>query len=270
MIVISDALALSLAESKTGNNPVLGWHNIAKITSITTDDADPLFPAVNLSNQITHLEWRGADVGVNHVTVDTAGYEDDLSYVGIARHNFGTAGISVTIEKETSPGVWATLVNEQLLADDGPAMFLFTEQGMDGIRLKLGEGTEAPRLSIVYVGKVTYLERRIYVGHTPIVYGRGSKTTSNMSENGEFLGRVILSENTATTFKLDNITPTWYRMDLDPFVKASQKLPFFFNWRPGDYPLETGFCWTTSTPKPVNNAENGMMMINVDVRGIVS
>ena len=112
------------------------------------------------------------------------------------------------------------------------------------------------------------LQRRIYVGHTPIPYGRESRVTTGVSESGNFLGRIVLGESLETSVDLQNMTPAWYRAEMDPFIAASKEAPFFFAWRPDSYPRETGYAWMTNNPKPSNQRSNGMMQISLSMGGI--
>jgi hypothetical protein len=121
---------------------------------------------------------------------------------------------------------------------------------------------------VVYCGKLLVLQRRIYVGHTPGNYGRTSKVINAKSENGSFLGRIVLNEMTKTSVALENLTPDWYRTYFDPFVTAAREDPFFWAWRPSSYPAECGYAWLTNDPKPNNSLPNGMMQVSFEISGI--
>jgi hypothetical protein len=96
-----------------------------------------------------------------------------------------------------------------------------------------------------------------------------AKITNARSESGNFLGRIVINEMTETSVSMQNLTPDWYRSQLDPFIRASKETPFFFAWRPGDYPNEVGYAWITDDPQPSNQRSNGMMQIDFQMRGIV-
>jgi hypothetical protein len=129
-------------------------------------------------------------------------------------------------------------------------------------------GGLAPRIAVVYVGLLLPLERNIYVGHTPITLGRMTTVINRQSESGAFLGRIVVGETRRSAVALQNLTPAWYRTYFDPFARAAQRLPFFFAWRPGDYPRECGFAWLGSDPKPANQRPNGMMQVDLDLSGV--
>jgi hypothetical protein len=126
-----------------------------------------------------------------------------------------------------------------------------------------------PYLAVLYAGELLLLQRRIYVGHTPIKFGRRLNLANHRSIDGNFLGRIVLSEKTETSIALKNLTSTWYRNYMEPFLLAAQEIPFFFAWRPGTYPTEVGYVWLTGDPVPVNQLSNGMMQVSFDVEGVV-
>jgi len=206
--------------------------------------------------------------GDQYVTI-TISTPDEIDYVGIAKHNLGTGLIPVSIEGSIGDSPeWFELVGDVILPDDAPAVFRFTPQSLSAIRIRFQEGDLAPEAAVVYVGRLLVLQRRIYVGHTPINYGRRVTIVNGRSESGNFLGRIVVGETRATAVNLQNITPTWYRENLDPFISASKEVPFFFVWRPTAYPRECGFAWMANEPVPVNQRANGMVQIDMQLGGI--
>ena len=279
VVISSGAVLTPGVDGLDNNSPLVGYHNVVTESNVTATTEDPDFPAANLANPSTHLRWRsgaGSPSTEEYITVDLAGEDSpDIDYVAIARHNFGSSQAVISVEgatEEGSPESWVELVSERLLPDDGPALFKFTKQSLFGLRLRIQESQAAtpatPYLGVIYVGALLYLQRRIYVGHTPQKYGRKIQVANQMSWDGEFLGRIVLSRRTATTVEVKNLTPDWYRSYMDPFIAAAQEKPFFFAWRPGDYPYEVGYAWVVNDPQPSNQLPNGMMQISLDVEGI--
>lgn len=272
MIVISNSLSLSLAPTAglNGNNPLIGWHNLASVESISATTEQEGYPASNLANPATNLLWKGDDDEADeYITIGT-NYVDEIDYVAVARHNFGTIQAPVSIEGTESLDTpdWVELVQESLLGDDSPALFRFVPQSLAAVRIKLQPGTAKPSAAVVYAGKLLIVSRRLYVGHTPINYGRVTDVTNGRSETGEFLGRIVVGEYTETSAPFQNLSPSWYRTYFEPFVQASKEAPFFFAWRPGSYPREVGYCALTSDPKPANQRNNGMMQVEFQMRGV--
>lgn len=269
-LVISSALVVAqAADDLSLNHPVLGWHNVVTSSTITASDEDANFPASNLANPATHLEWR-SDVSTEQYLTVTTNYVDDIDYVGIAGHNFSSGEIPVSIGyfDSSSPPVWVALVEDVMLPDDGPAIFRFTAQSRATVMIKLGAGSEEPRAAVVYVGKLLVIERKIYVGHTPLPDGIKSTVVNGKSESGNFLGRIELGEWRESTIPLSLVSPDWFREKMRPFLRQGKNLPFFFAWRPQDYQFETGYAVLMDDPVPVPVGPSNLIAFDMKVSGV--
>lgn len=276
-VVISNSYVITESISGggtiTGDNPVIGYHSLVTSGNLSTTTEDPDHPAVNLANVSTNLRWEGllASPEVDeYITLNVAA-ADPIDYVAVARHNWGTAEIAVSVEyldDEQSPAAWEELIAPVFLPNDGPVLFRFPPLAYEALRIRLQPGTEAPRAAVVYAGALLVLQRRIYVGHQPINYSRTTKAVNGKSESGNFLGRIILNQMTSTKVGLQNLTPAWYRTYFEPFVQHAYEEPFFFAWRPQSYPREVGFAWLTNDPVPINQRQNGMMQVDLQMTGI--
>lgn len=266
MIVISSNYVLSVVPTVDPDLPAVGYRNVVTAAGISADTAETNYPATNLANPATHLEWRAADMTEQYITI-TSSEVDPIDYVGIAKHNFGTAEISPSIEGFID-GVWTELVEPVMPADDSPLMFRFVAQSLAQIRIKLPTGSAKARAAVVFVGKLLDLERKIYVGHTPFHYGRRSTVANGMSESGNFLGRIVLGEWRETTVPLSLISPAWYRANMDPFLKRWNEITFFFAWRPSTYPREVGYGWFTDDPKPAPAGPSNLIALDWALSGI--
>lgn len=270
-VVLSPALVLTDILSGGGvinaNNPIIGYHNLVTdgVTVATTEHAS--YPVTNLENSLTHLRWQGTDSSSDEYLTMTLNTVDDIDYVAIARHNFFSAQITVSLE--IFNGVtWDEVISEFIPPNDTALLMRFEPQAVTQVRVKLQPSGTVPRAAVMYAGKLLIVQRRLYVGHTPITYGRKTVMVDGYSENGEFVGRIVKNTSQGTQIDLNNLSPDWYREYFDPFVEAAQTEPFFFAWRPGDYGFEVGFCWTTGDPIPSNESPNGFMKVSFPVKGI--
>ena len=272
-VVISGNFVLTQLDAGfpvTADHPIVGWHNIVTSENIAADTEQQNYPASNLGNPATHLEWRANDTTVQYLTI-TTGYSEDIDYVAIAKHNFASGAIPVSIGyfDSSSPPVWHELVGEVMLADDGPVLFRFTAQSRSIVKIKLGLGAQPARAAVVYSGLLLTLERKIYVGHTPMPHGRKNEVLNGMSETGNFLGRVVLGSWRESSIPLQLISPDWYRLYMDEFISEAVSTPFFFAWRPETYPLEVGFAYLIEDPMPVPVGPSNRLAFDLKVRGVV-
>lgn len=267
MIVISSAYVLAAAAAEADPDlPAVGYHNVVVAGSIVADTQQANYPASNLANPATHLEWRAEDDSEQYITI-TTNEVDPIDYVGIARHNLGTAEIPVSIEANIDT-VWTEIVEERMLANDEPVIFRFEAASYSQVRIRLQAGTDTARAAVVYVGKLLDLERKVYVGHTPLTDARQISVASNRSVSGNFLGRIILGEGRESTVPLSLLTPSWYRANMRAFLDAAREIPFFFAWRPSTYPNEVGFCDLMNDPMPAPVGPSNLLSFELKLNGV--
>jgi hypothetical protein len=272
-VVIASSLVLADVASGggiiTANNPIIGYRNLVSVGALSTNTADPAYPAANMANPATYSRWKGlASAADEFIRIDLNNAEL-VDYVGIARHNFFSAQIPVSLEVLGLDDSWSELVAEFIPSSDGPILMRFAPQAVAALRIRLQPGLAAPTAAVLFAGSLLVIQRRLYVGHKPMPFNVTTRTTNGRSESGNFLGRIVMNQTTRTEVNLQNLTPGWYRSVMAPFIAQARELPFFFAWRPGDYPDEVGYGWLTNDPVPENMRSNGMMRVSFQMNGIV-
>ena len=268
MIFFSSSLVIS-ESGLTPEHPIVGYRNIVTPANIVADGEDPLYPATNLANSATHLRWQSDDDGVQYITI-TTGSADPIDYVGIARHNFGSAEIAVSFEGDDGSG-YAELVAPVIPGDDSPLLFRFTPGSFVALRVKLAAGSSVPRAAVLHVGKLLVLPRKIWQDHTPIPFGRRQKVVNGQSESGNFLGSITTTAWNEGRIKTSLIDPADYRDDIDEWMREAVfgRKTFFFGWRPQSYPREVGYCWAVNDAQPKNSTGHGLTEFDMQITGIV-
>lgn len=265
----SSVVLLGTTQFSSTINP--GWHHVAAVRSGNTlmlfvdgvlEDSDVFTGTVPNSAGNLAIGSRG---GGNASNLWNGWIDEFRLSVGIARW---TSDFAVP----AAPHPWFELVSERLLTTDGPIIFRWTPQSLFAVRLRIQPSAAAepltPQLAVLYVGLLLTLQRRVYVGHTPMPYGRSLQVANLLSISGAFLGRIVLGQTRKSSVNLQNITAAWYRAYMDPFLVAAQEIPFFFAWRPGIYPEEAGFAWLTGDPDASNQRTNGMMSVSFRMEGV--
>ncbi len=269
MIVITSSPVLGPVSSVTmdARNPRIGWHNLVRYNNISADEAADDEPITNLANPATYLLWRGRTTDPQIVLLQFFGAET-VNYFAIAKHNFGSSGATISFESSTNGTTWTTRVAAFNPPDDAVIIREFDPAVASSFRLSITPGTVPPAIGILYIGEILVLQRRLYVGHTPLPYGRQTVVSTGFSESGQFLGRVRRREVFESSIDLKNLTPDWYRENMEPFIAQATVNPFFWAWRPGDYPFETGYAWLTGDPAMSNQLPNGMVQVSLSMQGI--
>lgn len=251
--------------------PLIGYDNVVLPENLFSDTADIDHPITNVANPATHLFWRGGvDDGTESIIIQT-GSTDLIDYVGIAGHNIGSSGSGIKLEDiEPSPNI--PLLDPGFLYpdDDSPLILRFIPSDYATLKISIDVNSEAPRIAVIYVGKLLVLERgiKIDVTHVPITFGRRTSVVNGMSETGNFLGRIVLSESRKSRAEFFGFTPDFYRQQVDPFLDAARETPFFWSWAPTAYPLETGYSWLLSDAEPEVSPDHLRIGLMLDMAGI--
>jgi len=272
-VVISQALLLNPPVDVHLNTPVFGWRNLAEGATVTATTEDGDHPATNLANPSTALRWLaspGSPVADEFLTV-TFGTPQEVDYLGIAVHNFGTGQFPLSVEVDAggSPQ-WEEVIEEHIPANDDPLLYRFTPQTIIAIRLRIqpSELAAIPFAAVLHTGKLLVMPRGTHTDHVPINLAIKTNVMTGRSETGNFLGRVVLSESTDTSIAFRQLGATWYRSEMQPFIAAAKSDPFFFAWKPQEFARDVGYCWLTGDPEPTRHFDTGTMAVTLQMGGV--
>jgi len=199
-----------------------------------------------------------------------------ISYVGVAKHNFFTMQVSVSVEMDDGSG-YVELIAPAIPGDNDPIIYRFTPHTanspvVSSVRLKLSFNLVSgqPEVSVIYIGELLVLERSIKIDarHVPITYGRRTTVLNGMSESGNFMGRVMLNEFRQSKAEFDWFQSDFYRSDIDAFLDAAQEFPFFWAWSPEEYPAEVGYVWLTNNAEPEVDPVTRRIELDLEMRGV--
>lgn len=244
------------------NAGIIGYKNLVTPSTITATSEVSTNPITNAANPATAWGWNAANTSDQTITINTQAQEID--YIGIAKHNLNQIGLTLEVKYN---GV--TVVEPQPVSSKQALLFLNNLASPDTVELIIRGATTPPRIAVLYIGKALRLQRNIYVGHTPINYGRDRTSINGVSENGQYLGEIVVRETNTTSVNLQNLDPDWYRTELDPFFALKPRPPCFWAWRPSKYPAEVGYAWIEDNPSMSNQRANGMVQASWNFRGIV-
>jgi hypothetical protein len=256
-----------------GNNPRIGYKTFAVFGTVTAEQEQTDYPITNALNGQTFSQWRGVTPDEQSIYITTPDAQT-ADYIGVYGHNWGSTNTTVHLEYSLDAVTWLPAILPTIPDANDKVFFLeFDTVTADLWRIRLVPPLDAidpPEASVIYLGEVLTIPRRIYVGHTPLPYGREIEVGVGTSTNGQFLGRVLESVMFRTGVNFENLDPTFYREEFDPFVRACLDRPFFWAWRPQRYDTETAFAWFSgnSVPVPQNQRENGWMSVSFNLEGV--
>ena len=247
------------------NAPLICWQNLVTETNITTTIANPVNPVQNAANPQTYSVYRPGSASNFSITIATGGVAVD--YVGLVVSDGATVG-DIGIRADIG-GTIVDIVDKAPVEAARALLYKFETIEADSIIIDFEGHLSSIQIGVVRVGESTPMQRRIYVGHTPVTMGRRQTIVGGMSENGQYIGEIVRRRSNATQISLQNLTADWYRDNIEPMLDQVPLEPFFFSWRPDSYGGEVGYCWLTQMPQPSNQRSNGMMQIDMAVEAIV-
>lgn len=273
-ILISPNLVLGDAGNPT-DTPCIGEDNRITVANASATSEDAAHPISNVANPLTYNYWQAADSSpqVTQYLDFAIAATDDVDFLGIAGHNLGSAQCPVTIYGYTqligSPlqPDYFELVPEAMLGSDVPALFRYDPQGLLGIRVKIGAGTELPRVAVVYAGKLIVFPRGVHAPHVPITLGLELDTFNGISHNGQYLGEIITGKANRTNFGVRFLPNQFVRDQVAPFL--ARRRAFFFAWAPEAFPADVGYCWLArgQAPRPEYDWASRTFELNMALEG---
>lgn len=268
-VVITENYTVGGVEHTEANSPHILYDSHVRDATVTADEEESGQPVSLLQHYLTAPgeRWAGTSTSEQNVDFDF-GSPVAFDALGIAAHNLGTIGGSITFQ-ESSDGVTYNDIATYVPADDETILILFGTVTKRYARLVITPGSAAPEIGVVYIGEVMPVQHTLYGGHKPTTLGRSANRIGQVSDSGHFLGLVIMSESETTSANLTHLKAGWYRSTFKDFERAAATKPFFWAWRPDSYPKEVGFAWLTSLPKPENTGPGDLMSVKLDMRVFV-
>jgi len=278
-IVISSDVVLPFTQGSSGSGGAaipdllkkahIGYTTVGTDTNMTASTQAAGFPVTNLSNPLTTHRWKPTALPAI-VTIDITDAQD-LTFMGIASHTLATRECILDFQYSTNDGSSWESLGTTSPSDNKPIMYIFSQLSalwrIVITRAEESSETEIPSLGVFWVGEALVMERGIYQGHTPITMSRETTLTTNITNAGQYAGNSIKREGVNGSFDWNNLSALWVRQYFEPFVKAVRAAPFFVAWRPGEFPNEVGFVWTTDDIKPVNSGPRDLMSVSISVNG---
>lgn len=166
---------------------------------------------------------------------------------------------------DTTGGSFTSIGSPELVESNSPKMKIETRD-VRRVRLVITGTTGLDfNINLISAGNSLQLQRPMYSGVRPAQLNAVTDYFNNRSESGEWLGRTIRRRGFETSIDMKRITPQWYREYFSPFVESIKTTPFFYSWRPQDYPDDVVYCWTDSDIKPSNSGIREFMDLSFNV-----
>ncbi len=251
----------------SGDNPVIGYHNVVTSSGVSSTTAADGFPIANVANPATNPFWRGGVNTGNEAITITTNFDGEIDYIGIAAHNLGTIKAIFSASSGSSP-----ILATGTFFDDDPVIIQFQPTIISQLLLTLSHtGVDSPQIGVLYAGKLLELERSIKVDqrHMPVNLNFQSVVVGGRSEINP-LGRIRLNTKTVSLAEFDHFTPDWYRSDFQAFALAAEDNPFFYAWDPDEYPYEMSYVWAIEDVRAAVHTVTQRIAANIRMEGLAA
>jgi hypothetical protein len=259
-------MAVTIRAGFTGNtqpltHPRIGWRRITGTISASTAAAG--FAAANAGTYRTDSFWRPTGLPASW-TID-AGSAVAVSYIGIAAHDLGTKGCTVTVSSSPDNVTFTTRVTI-VPTDDSAIMGLFASATVRYWRIDITGASGAPTIGVIQFGAVTEFPRPcVYAPSVSFERTRSASYRANISDGGQWLGRSRARVQLSPVMEVQHLAETWLASEWDAFALHAEQAPFFIADRPGSYVNSVAYAWTTDDLRAERGIPNAAISSNVSL-----
>jgi len=256
MIVYPGGLIASeLAAGRPMNYPRIGYDNYGRLTtaSVTSTTESISGPKDAPLRPDTLEYWSPTALPAEWVL--NFGAAKSLGFIGIASHDLGSSGCTVTCHRSTDGAIWTVFSSAHVPTDNSPILFLDTPVTANYMRVTVTGGVTMPKLAVIYAAAVLAVQRPIFDGYKPIQWNRKTVLFNKMSRRGHFLSQLVKRGGLEAPISLKFLTSTWYDANFEPFAKSARQYPYFFAHNPQLYTKAVAFGWTGEDMDPSYTGE---------------
>jgi hypothetical protein len=210
-------------------NPVILYDNrFTDATPAVTDEATG-YPKALLTDDRAYTAWKAASTGIKYITVDCASAKS-ADAVAIIGHNFDTAGIAISVESSDNGSSWTERMAPGVPDQDRAVLGIFTRVSARYWRVKLANGSVAPRIGELKLGARLTFPYPPDAPYTP--YTETIQADTTLGKTGNILGSVVRYKSLSIRPTFSNCDRTWALGDFYRFwsLHASKLRPFFWIW----------------------------------------
>lgn len=250
------------------NNPRIGFdaHSATGTATSSATGADPDW----VTDGETWTVWEGGNTSATLTITFPSSYA--TGYVGLAAHNLGSTGASVTLQTSTDGGSFTTPtgLSAHEPQDDSAIMWLFATTNLRAVRFVISGGSLAPQVAVAQAGEVLEVPQRSVFTELPISESEMVTYRHQQSVTGDVLGRAVLGSMLEFTLTINNLAET-FRGALGDITWTGFRThvktvgPFFIATKPLKYPDDVAYARCKEHPKFERNRPNAKLSGSVSL-----
>ena len=246
----------------------MGLTNLVKSGTVTVTSEASGFEKENAQSWKTSSWWKAVAGGTVFFTIDMGSAVAADSW-GIVGHDL--ADNSGTIKAQYSTDNFAADINDfdtiQTPTDGATIFRKVTSQTKRYWRFQVASSGVASFIANFYLGVAQSLPSGMPSPFSPANLNRDRKIMNNISEGGQFLGRILRRSGSKVRIKQKNITRTWIDANWDVIADHIELYPFYFLWNEEIFPSEAAYCMTKKIKYP-KYQDNTYMTFDLDCTAI--
>jgi hypothetical protein len=247
----------------------MGLTNLVKSGTVTVTSEASGFEKENAQSWKTSSWWKANAAGTVYFYVDmgAAVNVDCWGFVGS-----DLADNAGTIKPEYSAtGAWAGEENDlDSVYTPTKKTSVFkkvTNRNARYFRFEIDSTGAASFFANLYLGIAKALSGGMPSPFSPANLNRDRKIMNNISEGGQFLGRILRSNGSKIRIPQKNVERTWIDANWDAIANHIELYPFYFLWNEENFPSEAAYCMAKKITYP-KYQDNTFLMFDLDCTAI--
>jgi hypothetical protein len=216
-------------------NNLLTDSNVNESSFIAPNDASGAL------STLTYEYWEFDDSEVTvDINIQSASFVNCLSILAS-----GLAGATIRLESSEDLVIFTEQVTK-LFVEDGAAM-IFLDEAVSAPYFRITISKAIPSTTLVrniMLGSYLEFEHCLMGQHAPGPYQRKTTFSTNVSGDGQFLGRSVSKIGIASKISFTLLGAAWARADFQNFVEKAITDAYYIAWNVGLYPDEGVYGWT--------------------------
>lgn len=229
--------------------PLISWVNVLRDATLTVSDETVDGVGLNAVDGLTYDYWvPSAAANIEFQLPSPA----EVQCFGVAAHTLASSAVTIWLEYWNG-SAWVEISRPYVSYIDVTIFDYFDEPVTSDLFRVNVSGPVA--IGVLWVGPALQMERDIYQGHTPVTLAERNEQRSNQTETGEWRGVVQTIQGAELNASFQNLSASWVRSELAPFVtNVNEGDTFFWAWYVDKFPNEVAYCWNSGRDLQITNS----------------
>jgi len=242
----------------------IGYTNLVKTGTVTVTSEASGFEKENAQSYKTSTWWKASAAGTVYFTIDM-GSAVTVDSWGIIGHNlFDNSG---TIKAQYSSDNFAADTNDlDTVQTPSANIAIFrkaTSRSARYYRFEIASTGSASFIGNFFLGAALDLPNGMTSGFSPASLNRDRDIFNNMTQGGNYTGRILRSKGSEVSISQRNVTRAWVDSNWAALADHIELYPFYFAWDTTNFPADAAYCMAQKINYP-SYSDNTYMRFNID------